>query len=189
MKKGYMYITSTGYDPERGKPINDPYLGDVPTLGACMPNVRRAVVPGDHIFLVSGSVRDAQQFVVAGFEVAEKIDAEIAYERFPRLRLHVDKDGNKRGNIIVDEYGEQSPLDSHDGFEARIHNYIVGRDPVVLTQPGEICRGRAETMAVLQEVFGKEGLAPINVIGRCSRLDESQIDQVRNWLLRIKRAS
>jgi len=38
MKKGYMYITSTGYDPERGKSINDPYLGDVPTLGACMPN-------------------------------------------------------------------------------------------------------------------------------------------------------
>jgi hypothetical protein len=189
MNKGYMYITSTGYDPERGKAINDPYLGDVPTLGACMPNIRRAVVPGDHIFLVSGSIRDVQQFVVAGFEVAEKIEADEAYERFPRLRLHIDKNGNKRGNIILDKRGKQSPLDSHDGFENRIHNYIVGRDPIVLTQPGEIVRGRAETMAVLHEVFSKEGLAPINVIGRCSRLDENQINQIRNWLLRIKRAS
>jgi hypothetical protein len=92
--------------------------------------------------------------------VAEKIDADEAYERFPRLRLHFDKNGNKRGNIIVDENGKQNPLDTHDGFEDRIHNYIVGRDPIVLTQPSEIGRGRAETMAILQEVFGKEGRAP-----------------------------
>jgi len=189
MKKAYVYITSTGYDPERGKAINDPYLGDVPTLGACMPNIRRAVVPGDHIFLVSGSVPDVRQFVVAGFEVAEKIDADEAHQRFPRLRLHIDKDGNKRGNIIVDGHGKQSLLDNHDGFEERIHNYIVGRDPVALTQPREILRGRAETMAVLQEVFGKKGRAPINVIDHCSRLDENQIDQIRKWLLHIKRAS
>ncbi len=33
--KGYIYITSTGYDPEHGKSLKDPYLGDVPTLGGC----------------------------------------------------------------------------------------------------------------------------------------------------------
>jgi hypothetical protein len=172
MKKGYMYITSTGYDPECGNAINDPHLGDVPTLGACMPNIRRVVAPGDHILLVSGSVSGVRQYVVADFEVAEKIEACEAYERFPLLRLHLDKDGNKRGNIIVDEHGRQSALDHHGGFAQRIHNYIVGRDALVLSHPKEVQRGRAETMGILQDVFGKQGRAPINVIGRWSRLDE-----------------
>lgn len=184
-----MYITSTGYDPERGKSINDPYLGDVPTLGACMPNVRRAVVPGDHIFLVSGRVPGVPQFVVGGFEVAEKIDATEAYQRFPRLRLHLDRNGNKVGNIIVDQNGGHSPFDDHDGFEQRIENYIIGRDPVVLAQANEILRARTETVDFLQRLFGRDGPAPINIIGRCSRLEETQIKEIRRWLIRLKRAS
>jgi len=130
-----------------------------------------------------------RQYVVGGFEVAEKIDATEAYDRFPRLRLHLDRNGNKVGNIIVDQNGGHSPLDDHDGFEQRVENYIVGRDPVVLTQSNELVRARVETLDFLQRIFGRDGPAPINIIGRCSRLDEDQIEEIRRWLIGIKRAS
>ena len=184
-----MYIGRSGYDPDKGKGINDPYLGDVPTLGACVPNIRGRVVPGDHIFFVSGKVSSVQQFVIGGFEVAEKIPATEAYARFPKLRLCLGKNGEKIGNIIVDQHGRQSPLDDHDDFEHRIDNYIVGRDAIVLVQPNEVARGRLETLDVLRKVFRKDGPGPINVIGRCSRLDEDQIEEIRYWLLSIKRAA
>jgi hypothetical protein len=186
MKKGYIYITSRGYDPEKGKPIKDPYLGDTPTLGACMTNLGRRVVPGDHIFLISGRVPEAQQFVVGGFEVAEKIDAMAAYERFPRLLLHPDKSGAVEGNIIVDSGGRHHDLDTHDAFERRVEDHVVGRDPIVLTDPREMARGRREALDVLRELFRKDGATPIDVIGRCSRLDEGQIVRLRNWLIDIK---
>lgn len=189
MKKGYVYIGRSGYDPDKGKSINDPYLGDVPTLGACMPNIRRSVTPGDHIFLVSGSVPSLKQYLIGGFEVAEKISAIEAYERFPKLRLHIGKNRQKVGNVIVDRFGRQSPLDDHNGFEQRIENYVVGRDPIGLVQPNEIARGRHETLDVLRRVLRKDGSRPINVIGRYSRLDEDQIEEIRCWLLSIKRAA
>jgi hypothetical protein len=189
MKKAYMFITSSGYDPDRGHAINDPYLGDIPTLGACMPNIRRLVVPGDHIFTVSGSVPGAPQYVVGGFEVVEKIHAKEAYVRFPKLRVHLDKKGEKIGNIIVDSDGRQNALDTHDGFEQRIDNYIVGRDPIVLTHSKEIMRGRLETLDVLRNLFGKDGAAPIEAMGRWHRLNEDQINLLRRWLIAIKRDS
>jgi hypothetical protein len=189
MRKGYIFITSTGYDPEKGKAINDPYLGDVPTLGACMPKVRRAVVPGDQIFVVTGSVPGIPQYVISGFEVAEKIHASEAFARFPQLRLHIDRSGNPRGNIIIDEFGNQSELDNHDGFERRVENYVVGANPLIISESSEIERARAETMSVLRSITGKEGLKPIEVIGRCSRLDESQIGELLKWLMAVKQSS
>src|SRR4051812_9692957 len=123
MRKGYIYITSSGYDPEKGKNLKDPYLGEPPTLGACMPNVRRQVVPGDQIFVISGKIADAPQYIVGGFEVAEKIDALAAYRRFPNLRLRQLDDGQVEGNIIVTSQGAQHPLDTHSTFTSRIQNY------------------------------------------------------------------
>jgi hypothetical protein len=123
---GYDYIERYGYDPDKGKSINDPYLGDVPTLGACVPNIRGRVVAGDHIFFVSGKVQSAHQFVIGGFEVSEKIPATEAYARFPKLRLHLGKNGEKVGNIIVDRFGRHDPLDDHHDYEHRIANYSLG---------------------------------------------------------------
>jgi hypothetical protein len=157
MKKGYVYIGRSGYDPDKGKSINDPYLGDVPTLGACMPNIRSRVVPGDHILFVSGKVHSAQQFVIGGFDVAEKIPATEAYARFPKLRLRF---GEKIGNIIVDQHGRQSPLDDHDDFEQRIHNYIIGRDPIVLVQPDEVAHGRLQYGMSSAAVFEDRASSP-----------------------------
>ena len=78
--KGYIFITSSGYDPERGKHLKDPFLdGDVGSLGACMPNIRKRVQPGDHIFVVSGRIKEAPQYVVGGFEVQEKMHAAAAF--------------------------------------------------------------------------------------------------------------
>src|SRR6266852_3896710 len=137
MKKSYMHITESGYDPEKGKPIKDPYLGDQPSLGACMPNIRRLVVPGDHIFTMSGKIEGEQQFIVGGFQVEEKINAKAAYKRFPEQRLHM-VDGQLTGNIIVNSRGRQHPLDHHENFSSRIQNYIVGRDAVALKTRREI---------------------------------------------------
>ncbi|MCI0558120.1 MAG: hypothetical protein MN733_06465 [Nitrososphaera sp.] len=188
-KKGYIYITSSGYDPEKGKNLKDPYLGPVPTLGACMPNIRRQVVPGDYIYVISGKVPGVQQLVIGGFEVAEKLDTMMtAFQRFPSLRLHRSDEGQLEGNIIITSKGHQHPLDTHNpsSFRNRIKDYVVGRDPVALTTPNEIAQGRAETMPILREVLGKPGLTPIQVLGRWSRLDERQVLEIRDWLYAVK---
>lgn len=187
--KGYAFITSSGYDPEKGKLIKDPYLGDVPTLGACMPNIRRQVVPGDHIFVISGKIPGVPQYIVGGFEVAEKITALAAYKRFPELRLRQLDDGQLMGNIIVDARGNQHPLDTHSSssFTERIQNYIVGRNSIALTASHEIAQGREETLPVLRSVFRRSGLAPFNILGRGgSRLDYKQVLELRDWLLSLK---
>jgi hypothetical protein len=185
--KGYTFITSSGYDPEKGKLIKDPYLGDIPTLGACMPNIRRQVVEGDHIFVISGKIPGVPQYIVGGFEVAEKITALAAYRRFPELRLRQLEDGQLTGNIIVDGRGNQHPLDTHSSFEQRIQNYVVGRNPIALTAPHEIAQGREETLAVLRSVLRKSGLTPFNLIGRGgTRLDYKQVLELRDWLLSVK---
>ena len=186
--KGYVYITSSGYDPDKGKSVKDPYLGKNPTLGACMPNIRQHVVPGDDIFVVSGKVLGIQQYVIGGFEVAAKIDAITAYEMFPEHRLRQGDDGELVGNIIVDARGKHHPLDTHKAkaFERRIENYIIGRNPVVLSAPHEIARGRIESLDVLQGILGKRGPAPIRVIGRASRLDRTQVRELHDWLLAVK---
>ncbi len=64
-----------GADPAQGWVMTDPIFGPVPTLGACMPNVRRVVERGDYIFVVSGQAVGVKQYIVGGFEVDKKINA------------------------------------------------------------------------------------------------------------------
>lgn len=183
--KSYLHITESGFDPEKGKPIKDPYLGDQPSLGACMPNIRRLVVPGDRIFTMSGKTAGVQQFIIGGFEVAEKISALAAFRRFPEQRLRI-VDGQVTGNIIVDSRGRQHPLDHHENFANRVSNYIVGRDPIALTTRREIQQARAETLYVLRQLLRKNGDSPIKVMGRWCRFDEQQTRELTDWLLDIK---
>src|SRR3712207_4622763 len=44
---GKIGITRTGYDPEAGKHVKDPYLGPCPALGACRPDIREQLGVGD----------------------------------------------------------------------------------------------------------------------------------------------
>lgn len=175
-----------GADPGRGWRMTDPLLQGTPTLGACMPNIRRAVVPGDYVFVVSGRVPEVQQFVVGGFRVADKIDALAAYQRFPGNRLHTGLDGQVLGNIIVDSMGQHDSRDYHAEFERRIRNYVVGEDPIALETAGEIEQGRRETVDVLGHLFGRTGERVQDVIGRWRRLDEFQIQELVGWLSAIK---
>jgi hypothetical protein len=184
---GEIFITSSGYDPQQGKLVKDPYLGPAPSLGICRPDIRKRVVPGDYIFVVSGKVAGVQQYVIGGFEVEEKIHAMAAFQRFPDQRLHLSE-GQLAGNIIVNSRGKQHKLDGHRGFERRIDNYIVGKNPIALTTPEQIARGRAETLDVLREIMMKPGRAPLNVIGRGSKLTQDQVLQLRDWLFSIKNA-
>lgn len=185
MKKGYVFITRTGYDPEKGKHVKDPYLGDQPTFGACMTNVRKYVEPGDSIFVISGKVRNYLQFIMGGFEVAEKIHATDAYQRFPEHRLR-KIDDQLAGNIITNSQGEQHFLDNHNNYDRRLENYIVGKNPIVLSTPEEIAKGRSGTLEMLKELFGKGGFIPHDIIGRMSKLDERQVERLRSWLLSLK---
>jgi hypothetical protein len=185
---GKIFITRSGYDPELGRHVKDPYLGANPSLGACRPDIRKQLRPGDHIFTISGKVREAPQFVMVGFEIASKISANDAYKSLPARRLHLLKDGQLDGNIIVDSRGRQHRLDDHQTFDRRTDNYILGTNEVVLATPEEIARGRRETLEALQEILKVKGSAPIDIVGRWGKkLVEDQVLQLRRWLLSIKR--
>jgi hypothetical protein len=180
--KGYIYTMFAGADPSRGWNMSDPIFGRVPTLGACMPNIRRFVGKGDHIFVVSGRAPGVRQYIVGGFAVERKIDALAAFREFPENRQRQLTDGQLAGNIIVDAEGKQSPIDYHSNFAKRLENYVVGRDPVVLSQPREIEQGRTETLQVLGELFNKKGDRVFDIIGRQRRLDGKQVQDLLSWL-------
>jgi hypothetical protein len=180
--KGYIYTMYAGADPSHGWAMNDPIFGRPPTLGACVPHIRRAVSVGDHIFVISGRVQGEQQFVVGGFEVAEKIDALVAYRRFPELRLKPGPNGQVMGNVIVDSQGNHHKLDDHKNFEDRIENYIVGRNPLVLQTPAQFKAAREGTVDALSDIFGKNGRRVFDIIGRYRKMDQSQVEQIRAWL-------
>ena len=180
--KGYIYTMFAGADPGHGWTLTDPIFCEVPTLGACVPHIRRAVKEGDYIFAISGRVPGVRQFVVGGFKVAEKIDALAALDRFPEHKLHRAVDGSLRGNIIVEPDGTQSPLDYHPNFESRINNYIVGEDPLCLETEKQYDAARAETLKLLGELFGRTGDRVFDIIGRYRRLDERQTERLTEWI-------
>jgi hypothetical protein len=180
--KGYIYTMYAGADPGHGWTMNDPILSRPPTLGACVPHIRRAVSVGDHIFVVSGRVPGERQFVVGGFEVAEKLDALAAYRRFPENRLKLGPNGQVLGNVIVDSRGGHHKLDDHKNFEDRIENYIVGKNPLVLQTPAQFRAAREETVDALSDVFGKTGSRVFDIIGRYRKMDQTQVEQIRAWL-------
>ena len=187
---GKIFITRTGYDPQLGKHVKDPYLGPEPTFGACRPDVRRQLSEGDHIFVVSGKVKGAEQFVMVAFEIDAKISAVEAYQRYPQHRLRRRSDGQLTGNIIVDAFGRQHELDDHDSFASRTENYLLGKNPITLRSPQEIALGRAETLEVLQATLQKKGSSAIRLVGHWgTNLTEAQVVYLRRWLAHIKRST
>lgn len=184
---GKIFITRHGYDPQLGRHVKDPFLGDIPSIGACRPDFRKKLAEGDHLFVISGKVKGANQYVMGGFEVAEKINMLEAYSKYPEQRLCERFDGQLTGNIIVDEASMQHELDDHTNFENRVSNYIIGRNRIVLETGSEIARGRDETLNALREIMKKDGDSPIEVVGRWgSQIDENQISDLRSWLASLK---
>ena len=187
---GKIFITRSGYDPQIGKHVKDPYLGPEPTLGACRPDIRRRLSKGDHIFVISGRVQEAPQFVMAGFEVDAKIDAVEAYRLFPQHRLRRLPDGQLTGNIIVNVAGERHELDDHKSFDSRIKNYILGTNLIALETPEEIAMGRAQTLEALSEILKRTGRSPFELVGRWgTQLDQKQVFDLRAWLEFLKRGA
>lgn len=184
--KGYIYTMYAGADPGHGWVLNDPIFGKPPTLGACVPHIRRRVEPGDYVFAVSGRVRGDRQFVVGALGVAEKISALAAFERFPEYRMAEAESGGVRGNIIVGPDGQHAAVDTHSNFASRVENYIVGCDPVVLETPEQFARARQETLDILQSIFAKRGDRVFDIIGRSRRMDASQVDQLLSWMRSLK---
>ncbi len=186
---GKIFITSSGYDPQLGKHVKDPYLGPNPSLGACRPDIRRRIQLGGSIFVVSGKVPNVTQFVMGGFQVAEKIHAKAAYERFPERRLHVLEDGQLTGNVIISPDGGQHALDQHkpSTFADRLNDYIVGKNEICISSPEEIRRAREQTLDALRDILRRSGDSPHEVVGRWGAdLDENQIERLRSWLLSLK---
>ena len=188
--KGHILITRSGYDPQLGRHVKDPYLGPCPTMGACRPDIRRQLGLGDHIFAISGRVRGVKQYVMGGFEIENKMQARSAFNLFPEQRLRKREDGQLTGNIIVNADGNQHDLDDHTSFERRIENYVVGTNLISLATPEEIDKGRAQTLEVLCDILQKKGESPFAVVGRWgTRLEEKQVFQLREWLLSLKMSS
>jgi hypothetical protein len=162
----------------------DPTFGIPPALGACMPNIRRVVERGDWIFVVSGKIPDAPQYIIGGIEVWEKIEALEAYRRFPQNRLVRHLNGGITGNIIVESNGGHSALDWHScvRFRERARNYIVGRRHMLASGRRQISRARRGTLAILSQVLRRPyPKSPIEAMGRMSRLDEAQVSQLLGW--------
>jgi hypothetical protein len=183
---GKIFVTSSGYDPEKGKDVKDPYLGPNPSLGACRPDIRKQLQKGDQIFVVSGKVLNVAQFVIGGLEIEEKISALEAYHRFPEQRLRLGDDGQVVGNVIVDADGKQHKLDHHNKFDQRIENYIVGRNPIALITPEEMAEGRRRTLEILRDIFDIKGDSIREIIGRCRNLTEKQVLKLRAHLDEVK---
>ena len=169
--KGYIYSMYQGADPGVGWRLNDPIFGSKPTLGACVPNIRRTVQIGDWIFVISGRVKAQQQYVVGGFRVAEKIDQLAAAARFPEQMVRKGDDGQLEGNVIVNPDGSRRADDQHTSFERRLENFIVGDQPMLVEGLEAIARARAETLPALTRIFGKDGNRPFDNIGRDRRMD------------------
>lgn len=190
---GKIFITSSGYDPQLGKHVKDPYLGPDASLGACRPDIRSKVREGDHIFVISGKVPNVRQFVMGGFEVAKTVDVRQAYEMFPERRLHLRDDGQLAGNIIVDANGAQHPLDNHDPakFAKRIAaNYILGTNSIAVVNPEEIALCREQTLDVLRKIFKSDGGRPFDIVGHYgSELTEEQVRQLCEWLLSLSKST
>lgn len=183
--KGYIYTMFPGADPGAGWKLNDPIFGRRPTLGACMPNIRRVVDRGDYIFVVSGRVKNLKQYVVGGFKVDQKLDALAAYQLFPENRQLKRPDGSLAGNIIIDEKGNHLEIDYHDNFARRVENYIVGADPIVIDGASSIERAREQTIPILSDIFEKPGSRIIDIIGRWRKLDQEQIGELVGWMKRV----
>jgi hypothetical protein len=185
---GKIFVTGSGCDPVEGTHVKDPYLGPQPSLGACRPDIRKRVQKGDHVFVVSGKVPGFAQVVLGGFEVAEKVSAIEAYERFPEQHLRRLPNGQVTGNVIVNAKGEQHELDHHDKdtFDRRIDNYLVGTNPIALLTQQEIAVGRLWTLEILQDVFGKKGNSVREIIGRASNMTEKQVYRLRTVLEAMK---
>ena len=180
---GKVFITRTGYDPQKGKHVKDPYLGSEPTFGACRPDIRKHLNCGDHLFVITGRVNGVDQYMMGGFEIAEKVSAVQAYERFPHLRLRRREDGQLDGNIIVDASGNQHPLDDHSKFDGRIANYVIGTNPIVISTDAEIEQARQQTLEFLCELFDVKAKTPFEIMGRSGRkLTEKQVCRLREWL-------
>lgn len=184
---GKIFITRSGYDPQLGKHVKDPYLGPQPTLGACRPDVRKQLTTGDHIFVISGRIPMAPQYVMGGFEIAAKIDGFTAYQQFPQHRLRLLPDGQLDGNVICGPDGRQHELDDHSSFDKRMKNYVVGANLLALTSDDEVRKGREQTLEALRDILRKKGNRPIEIVGRWgAKLDDKQIVQLREWLKHLK---
>lgn len=185
-KKGYIYTMYKGADPGAGWKLNDPIYKPTPTLGACVPNIRKWVQTGDYIFTISGRKSGLQQYIVGGFEVDQKIDQRLASLKFPEYRIHDDSDGAKLGNVIVDAQGNRLPADNHSNWLNRLDDYVIGKDPIVLESEKEIEAGRNQTINILSEIFQKQGDTVHGIIGRCRKMNEDQIEGIIEWMRGIK---
>lgn len=188
---GKIFVTGSRCDPVEGKHVKDPYLGKNPSLGACRPDIRKQVQKGDHIFVVSGKVPGVAQVVLGGFEVAEKISAIEAFERFPEQRLRRRSDGQVTGNVIVNARGKQHKIDHHDkgSFDRRTENYLVGTNPIALLTLEEITEGRDRTLEILRDVLGIKGNSIRELMGRHRNLSDKQIEKLRAHLEEVKKAA
>ena len=184
--KGYIYTMYAGADPGHGWAMNDPIFGPVPTLGACVPNIRRAVEKGDFVFVISGRIPGERQFVVGGFKVAEKISALSAYRRFPQNRLRLTPEGQVIGNVIVKSDGKQHTLDTHSNFANRVENYLVGSDASFFETRTQYNASRSDTLEALSNIFNKEGQRVFDIVGRYRKMDPTQVQQLLTWIQSIK---
>ncbi|MGN7293495.1 hypothetical protein [Rhizobium sp. SAFR-030] len=184
--KGYIYKLYKGADPEAGWTFNDPIFGKKASLGACMPNIRKAVDLGDWVFCISGKIPQKAPYIVGGFQVDEKISAIEANLKYPEFRLQRNEKGQVIGNIIVDKDGRHHDLDDHNNFEKRRENYITGGNKVYIESHQAVESSRNKTLDILQVTFGQRANRLDDIVPRWRKLDGKQVDTLLFELKKIQ---
>jgi hypothetical protein len=183
--KGYIYKLYKGADPYAGWTFNDPIFGRKASLGACMPNIRKAVEIGDWVFCISGKIPEQSPYIVGGFQVDEKISAIEANLKYPEFRLQKNEHGQIVGNIIVDDTGKHHPLDDHNNFEKRRENYILGKNKIYIESPQSVETSRRKTLQILEATFNKKANRLDDLVPRWRKLDQDQIQTLVGELKKI----
>jgi hypothetical protein len=183
--KGYIYKLYKGADPHVGWTFNDPIFGKKASLGACMPNIRKAVDLGDWVFCISGKISEKTPYIVGGFQVDEKITAIEARLKYPEFVLSKNERGQIVGNIIVDDDGNRDPLDDHSGFEKRKENYILGKNKIYINSSQSIQAGREKTLEILQKTFDRKVNRIDDIVPRWRKLNQLQVETLVDELKKI----
>jgi len=166
---------------------NDPYFWtQPPTWGICRNDLRRKVSPEDTIIFVLPKHGKHPQMILGYIKIKEIIKHEEAYSR-KNLKSKLMGNKNPNGNIIVDQNGNYNRFDggAHKHmFDKVKERYAVGyKDKSKMLSKEQIERLAPSFLSKLQEITGKKGNRPIDIITRYGlELSEAQIDQLVVWV-------
>lgn len=192
--KGYIYIASSfetvnrSVCGQKGSWVdNDPHFWtQPPTWGICRNDLRATAEQGDVVFFVLPR-RGKHPQTIFGYITIERIISHVHAFHDPALRSKRMGNKHPNGNIIVTSDGSYNRFDAGAHFykwKRIAKHYAVGKaDLPRMLNAAEIRKKAVTFLATLEDVLGKSGPRPIDLISRKgARLTARQVQQLLRWL-------